>query len=283
MSNNVSIKCSFIDETLQLQSNKKVQISIVIYEHASGMPARFCAGLIPAIALSRQLEINAITSVIRLIDPTPIANYCNGWKGGKSQFRDVVTKFLNEHNVDFFFDEAEQINSDTLKILGLLGNELETATDKEVVDMIQRIKESGRRHGGEQGVVNSVLYMAAHPFSWLDMYHHLVWKKEYSSENIQFINLMSKPESRFTVVRKFLQERRPDLCTKINSLDQYMTICNTPCYIPLEGEPTFIDLTSNGYDWCYNQYYEMKDISSNHNRTYKDFRSLMFFLGLRKM
>lgn len=283
MSNNVSIKCSFISETLQLMSNKKAQISIVIYEHVLGMPARFCAGLIPSIVLSRQLEINSITSVIRLIDPTSIANYCNGWKSGKSQFRDVVTKFLNEFNVNFFFDEAEQINSNTLKVLNPLGKELETATDKDVVDMIQRIKESGRRHGGEQGALNSVLYMTAHPFSWLDMYHHLVWKKEYSSENMQFINLMSKPESRFTVVRKFLKERRPDLCTKIDSLDLYMTICNTPCYIPLEGEPRFIDLINKGYDWCYDKYYVIRDKSSNHNRAYKDFCSLVSFLGLRSV
>lgn len=277
---NVSIKCSLVEQNFFLQPDKKVQISIVAYEHPVGMPARFCAGLFPAIALSRKIELNAIKTIVRLIDPTPIANYCNGWEMRQSQFRDVITKFLSDHNVSLFFDEAEQVDEGTLEILTSLGNELESATDEKVVDMVGRIKESGRKHGGKSGARNSVLYMAAHPFSWLDMYHPLIWKKEYSPECLQFVNLMSKPESRFTVVRKFLQERRPDLCTKFNPVDQYMTVCNTPCYIPLEEEPRFADLVNNGYDWCFKRYQGLKGKSSNHNRAYKDFGALMSFLGL---
>lgn len=278
--NNIIIKSPWIVGKLSLRPGSVVQISIVAYEHSAGLPARFCAGLIPAIYLSRQIKLNGLASIIRVIDPTPIANYCNGWqKIEQSQFRDVATRFLEQNSVDFFFDEAEQICDDSIEILSALGAELDSCTDGKVIDIVQRIKESGRRHGGEAGARNATLYMAAHPFSWLDMYHPLVWKKSYPSENFQFINLMSKPEERFTVVRKFLQERRPDLCAINNPIDRYMTICNTPCYIPLEEEPMLSDLVNYGHNWCYKRYCELKSKSSNHNRALKDFKTLMSFLG----
>lgn len=275
----IVIQNPLIEGELIIEPDKKVQISIVLYEHEEGIPARFCAGLIPALALVRQLESNSVKSTIRLIDPTPIANYCNGWKMKQSCFRDIVVNFLDTFGADYFFDEAEKVDVETLGVLENLGKILELSEDEQVVDMIQRIKESGRKHGGEHGVRNSVLYMAAHPFSWLDMYHPLVWKTEYSSDSLQFLNLMSKPEKRFAVVRKFLQESRSDLCTKNNSVDLYMSICNTPCYIPLADEPKFSDLESRGYDWCLKRYLELKVRNNNYNRVYRDFLALNSFLG----
>ena len=175
----VSIKSQWIEQNFLLHPSKKVQISVVAYEHPAGMPARFCTGLLPAIALSKQIEETTTESVIRLIDPTPIANYCNGWETRKSQFRDVIARFLEDHNVDFFFDQAEEVDSGVLEVLGSLGTTLEVAADENVVDMVARIKESGKKHGGERGARNALIYMPAHPFSWLDMYHPLIWKKEY--------------------------------------------------------------------------------------------------------
>lgn len=278
--NNIVIRSPWIIGKLSLRPGGVVQISIVAYEHSAGMPARFCAGLIPAIELSRQLRRAAFESIVRVLDPTPIANYCNGWQTKQSQFRNTLAKFFYSSSVAFFFDEAEQIRNGTLEVLRALGVELESSTDEKVVDIVQRIKESGRKHGGESGASNATLYMAAHPFSWLDMYHPLVWKKSYPSEGFQFINLMSKSEERFSVVRKFLQRRRPDLCTTNNPIDRYMTICNTPYYISLEEEPTLAELTDYGYDWCYKRYRELKVKSSNHNLALKDFEALMSFLKL---
>lgn len=278
--NNIIVKSPWIIGNLSLRPGNIVQVSIVVYEHPAGIPARFCIGLVPAIELSKQLKLNAFKSIVRVMDPTPIANYCNGWQVKEPQFRDVITEFFESNGIDFFFDESESICDGALEILGMLGAELESSTDEKVVDIVQRIKESGRRHGGDAGTRNATLYMAAHPFSWLDMYHPLIWKRSYPSEGFQFVNLMSKAEGRFTVVRKFLQERRPDLGTKNNPVDRYMTVCDTPCYIPLEGEPTFADLTTYGYNWCYGCYSELRTKSKNHKRALKDFEALMSFLGL---
>lgn len=276
---NVNIDCRWIEGNVSFSTRKKVQISIVAYEHSGGIPARFCMGLVPAIVLSQNLKLLEIDSVIRLIDPTQIANYCNGWSTKNSQFRNIISNFLNNYGIEFFFDEAEPISDESIDILDKIGEEFNYATNPFIIDMLQRIKESGKKHGGELGFKNAILYMAAHPFSWLDMYHPLIWKKFYSPDEYHFINLMSKSESRFTLIRKFLLERRPDLSTKINSVDLYMVMCDTPCYIPLEDEPMFSDLESNGYPWCLSRYQEIKKRSGNHRRAIKDFESLISFIN----
>jgi len=275
----IIISSGLIKEPISLKPDSVVQISVVAYEHQAGIPARFCAGLLPAIDLARKLDSYGIKSALRLLDPSPIANYCNGWEIKQPRFREIIAEFLQKSGVVFFFDEAEQISNEGLELLRALGLELETSTDENVIGVVQRIQESGRKHGGDSGASNALLYMAAHPFSWLDMYHPSIWKRRYSNDH-QFVNLMSKSEERFSVVRKFLQNRRPDLSTNISLIDRYVAICSTPCYIPLDGEPMFEELVSHGYSWCYDRYREIKKRNSNYERVCRDFRLLMSFLEL---
>ncbi len=275
----IKIESSWFEGTFSALSDKSVVISVVAYGHPKGIPARFCAGFIPAIDLAKKLSSNMVRTNIRLIDPTPIANHCNGWKDNDSRFRDIVSEFLSANNVEFTFDGAENVSQDSLAILSELGAELDSASDPEILGLVQRIKESGRKHGGDMGAKNAVLYMAAHPFSWLDLYHPLIWARKHVPEDTLFANLMSKPESRFTIVRKFLQTRRPDLCSGIDPIELYMTVCNTPCYIPLDEEPTVDDLTSHGYEWCHQRYKALKSASGNHRRAVKDFAAIMSFTG----
>lgn len=271
----ISVDCRWLDESFSCRKGK-VQISVVAYEHPAGIPARFCAGLLPAAALSKQLMNHGAEPIVRLVDPSPIANYCNGWNIIEPQFQSVLGGFLDEHKISYFFDQAEQVTDNTLEILNEVGRELETSDDPEIIGMVERIKESGRKHGGESGANNAIVYMAAHPFSWLDMYHPMVWGRKYKNTGC-FVNLMSKPESRFALIRQYLKDQRPDLSSGIGPIDRYMTICNTPCYIPLAGEPLFDDLVSHGYEWCHERYLKMKGVSTNHRRACKDFESLMSY------
>ncbi len=275
--NNVIIKSPWVVGNLSLRRGSIVQISIVAYEHWLGIPARFCAGLIPAVEISRQLRHENFQSVVRVIDPTPIADYCNGWQPRQLFFRAVIEDFFNNLGVVFFFDEAEQMSSGSLEVLSALGAELESTIDSRVVDMVQRIKTSGKKHGGDLGASNALLYMAAHPFSWLDMHHPLIWNKSYSSGDKQFVNLMSQAEERFVVIRKFLCAKRPDLCTDNKPVDRFITTCKTPCYIPLRDEPLFVDLTTHGPDWCYERYSKLKEESKAHAHAEEDFATLMSF------
>lgn len=277
--NNVVIKSPWVIGNLSIRPKCVVQISIVAYEHEKGLPARFCAGLIPAAEVSKQLQAIGFESVVRVIDPTPIASYCNGWQKS-TQFRNVIASFFGS-KTPFFFDESEQLQNGALEVLREIGGELESPNDGKVADAVRRLKESGRRHGGDSGIRNSVLYMAAHPFSWLDMHHPLIWRKSYSSAGHQFVNLMSMAEERFTVVRKFLCSRRPDLCTNLNPIDRFMSVCNTPCYLPIAGEPLLSDLNDHGYEWCHAQYRRLAAEEGSYANALKDFEALMEFNSIR--
>lgn len=275
--NNVVIKSPWIVGNVSLKPGKKVQISVVAYEHPAGLPARFCAGLIAAVDLYKCLTQNRFTAVIRIIDPTPIAAYCNGWQAKQTQFRHVIAEFLRINNVEFFFDEAEQINNGAFEVLTEIGTELERCDSQKVKDAIAAIRESGRKYGGRSGASNAILYMAAHPFSWVDMYHPLVWRKAYPPESIHLVNVMSASEERFRIIRDFLKERRPDLCVKNPPLNRYMTLCRIPCYIPIEEEPMHADLTSKGLSWCLSRYSKLRAESQRHNWAHKDFEALVIF------
>lgn len=279
---NLTIQCPWLHgDIFTCDQDKDVQISVVAYQYPIGMPARFCAGLIPAVVLAKQLALHNVAATIRIIDPSSIANYCNGWATGNLEFHDVLKDFLREHEVSFFFDEAKPVTDSSLKVLNVVGQELTSPSNNEVAEMVERIKESGRRHGAESGASNAIFYMAAHPFSWLDMHHPLVWNKKYVAETCQFVNLMSKAESRFTVIRQYLRNKVPALDSGIVSADYYMTICNTPCYLPLEDEPLFTDLEQHGLEWCRNRYQTLKGKSNNHRRALKDFESLLLFQTAR--
>ncbi len=274
----ISVEPSWWEGNLSFDPRKEVIISVVAYEHVLGMPARICAGLIPAIDLVRQLKKQSVPSRVRLIDPSSIANYCNGWNIKNDSAHEVLGGFLQDHDINFFFDEAEEVRYASLEVLRTVSEKLVSSQDEKIIEMVQRIKESGRRHGGDHGEHHAVLYMSAHPFSWLDLHHQALWSRRFDPEEQSFVNLMSKPESRFTVVRKYLQNLLPDLSSGIAAEDRYMSICNTPCYIPLEGEPTMKDLKLYGFDWCLRVYKARKNLSRNHQRTLKDFETLVSFL-----
>jgi len=128
--NNVVIKSPWVIGNLSLRPKCVVQISIVAYEHEKGLPARFCAGLIPAAEVSKQLQAIGFESVVRVIDPTPIASYCNGWQKS-TQFRDVIASFFGS-KTPFFFDESEQLQNGALEVLreigGAVGTDIDTIT-----------------------------------------------------------------------------------------------------------------------------------------------------------
>ena len=100
----IRIKNPLIVGEFALDPSKKVLISIVAYEFPKGIPARFYIGLIPAIGLSKQLASFDIQSKIRLVDPTNIAGYCNGWEKKRSQVKDIAAEFLDDHGVDIILD-----------------------------------------------------------------------------------------------------------------------------------------------------------------------------------
>ncbi len=264
----------------QIRVDGDVIVNTVAYEHSKGIPARFCAGLIPLIRLVRILELEGLRPIVRIIDPSPIARYCNGWKATESKMNSIATDFLCQNGiVRFFFDKAENVGEEAIKVMNDLGERLKMSSDEAIADIVRRIRESGRRHGGDLGEQNAILYMAAHPFSLLDMYHHSLWKKKYPASTVCF-NLMSKSEERFAIIRSFLNQAVPELSTGIRAFNLYSKICETPCYIPVGGEPTHADIETLGYRRCFDRYRDLRKESGNYEKICKDFRMLIEFLGL---
>lgn len=272
-----------IEGPLALQFRNLVTISVVMYEHQEGIPARFCAGLVPALKLADSHELRQhFHTTIRIIDPIPIVNHCNGWSVGSSRMKECVRRLLAECYPGaskpplIFFDEAEPVNEKMLGVFQEVIRELESA-DEKIRGVVQQLKESGRRHGGERGEEHALLYIAAHPFSWLNFYHHSVWKRS-SLPHCQYVNLMSRSEEPFSRVRRFLIKKRPDLMAKVQPIDRYMTVCTTPSYIPLNGEPMCDDVLTKGYDWCLAQYRSLKGVSRQHEGACRDFEMLARFV-----
>jgi len=272
-----------VEGPLTLQFRNLVTISVVMYEHREGIPARFCAGLVPALKLAESYELGRhFRTTIRVVDPTSIVNHCNGWSVSSSRTQEFVRQFLaacyqgGRHAPPLFFDEAEPVSEAMLEVFRELGAELESAEGK-VRDAVARIKESGRRHGGEKGEKNALLYMAAHPFSWLNFYHPSVWRKR-PSPHCQLINLMSKSEEPFSAVRKFLREKRPDLTAKAQPVDRYMAICEHSSYIPLDGEPMCEEVFTKGYGACLKQYRSLAERGRKYEKALRDFEILARFV-----
>ncbi|MBI2888615.1 MAG: hypothetical protein HYY10_01700 [Candidatus Liptonbacteria bacterium] len=282
----VGSPCGFaglMEGPLTLQFRNLVTISVVMYEHREGIPARFFAGLVPALKLAESCELKRhFVTTIRVIDPTSIVNHCNGWSVHSSRMQEFVRQFLaaryqgERHAPPLFFDEAEPVGEAMLKVFRELGAELESAEGK-VRDAVVRLKESGRRHGGENGEKNAFLYMAAHPFSWLNFYHPAVWRKR-PSPHCQLINLMSKSEEPFSAVRKFLRQKRPDLVAKVQPVDRYMAVCEHPPYIPLDGEPLCEEVFTKGYGSCLEQYRSLAERGRKYKKALRDFEMLTRFV-----
>ncbi|MFA6050372.1 MAG: hypothetical protein WC761_04215 [Candidatus Paceibacterota bacterium] len=257
-----------ISGNLNFHSND-VLISLVVYEHPNGLPARFCAGLLPAVSLYRKFEASGVRVKVRVIDPSPIASFCNGWNNGQSQCLREVKKFLSLHSINYFIDVAEKPTDEAVAILDRLGSCLESTPDDNVKELVVQVRESGRKHGGEQGYQNSLRYMAAHPFSWHDMHHPSLWK--YRPNGALRINLMSPAEQRFSIIREYLINHEKDLVIEEKPVDRYTTICRTPCYIPLVGEPTLTDLKTKGVDWCKERYRALSKSGRAYEQACQDF------------
>lgn len=252
-----------------------VVISVVAYQHPAGIPARLCAGLLAAIELYHRLPIGV--AQLRIVDPSPIAAYCNGWSLC-NETTSILQTFCEQASIHPVFDPAQPPCKESLDILQRVGERLMRTENPAVREMIQRIRESGRIHGGANGEQNALIYMAAHPFSWLDQYHPLIWQRRYPRDGCQYVNMLSQAESRFSLIRDELRQQ-PDYPSGLESEDLYMKICNVPCYIPLPQEPTYTEAKRVGWDACLAQYHNLKRLSENHRRATKDMEALIAFLG----
>lgn len=273
--------CSAFLTPITCDASKVHILSVVCYAYPSHVPARLCAGLVPAVALARALQSHGIRAHIRIIDPSPIASYCNGWDTDQRCAQEAVLTFCTHNAVACTIYRAKSVSTDSLTVMHTLGDSLSMASSAEVASMVERICTSGERHGGSRGRQNALLYMAAHPFSWLDMQNDLFWPERFPSTEYACINIVSKAEERYSLIRSYLCNTHPELRSQNRPHDVTMSICGTPSYVPLPEEPTLDDMRTHGHQWCLERYASLRSKSENHRRAHRDFMHFMDYLPAR--
>lgn len=255
----------FVDET------KQVVVSVVAYEHARGIPARFFAGIYPAFELARKILDAGGKACVRIVNPLSIACYCNGWSHTNERLTQILAR-LNCCNIQFEQHLSQEVDGQMIDVLSTLACRLEGELGKDH-RLLQSIRQSGYKNGGQAGEANALLYAAAHPFSWLDMCHESVWKMVTNITNTHFIHLVSKSEERFAALRATLCTVAPEyLIEGIKVDERFLTVCNVPAYLPLDEEPLFEELGTRGHEECHRIYSRLKkEKGENYRRIIKDF------------
>ncbi|HEX7041668.1 MAG TPA: hypothetical protein VF189_00305 [Patescibacteria group bacterium] len=173
--------------------------------HSSELiPARFLAGFIPTFLLAEEIQKEfGIISNIRIFFPKNLANKINkiDWQKINSQMeitKRIVTAFQKKlfPSISIHFSEDGEFNNNTVKMLKTLAGVMKESADP---DILESIKTSARRHGGENGENNFDIYIAHHPFGWQE-----AEEKNIFNERIPDIVINTLPQSE----RRFLQLRR---------------------------------------------------------------------------
>ncbi len=260
-----------------------VTINVVTYEHGAGAPARCMAGFLPAIQLYNALSNRGIMTTVRIIAPSKIARHCNGWDlDGNDRVVRKATDMLAAANVEHFV--AAPAGMDLVQpALESVAHLLKNAPDA-IGECVQKLRASGLRHGGEQGEQNALLYAAAHPYSWQDLYDSRIWPDRPLGGGVR-LNVMSRAERRFQPIRHYLAVIQSEQTVSGPSGDFFTELCDTPGYIPLPGEPLIETLEQEGPARCHDIYRNLKTNGGGaeketYRRAHRDFRVLMNYLGI---
>ncbi len=200
----------------------RIQLNVVVYGSPKGIPARFFAGIIPAILLAKKFIAQEKDVCIRVFNPITIASFCNGWQNGEDKERQnkkaitLAEKFLEKQGIPFFFDPSLPVSDEMMKALQPLEEAIRN--EPTLRGTLKRLETSGLRYGGGIGEKQSALYAVAHPFGWQDLWHQSLWLSK-PAMGTTVINIMSEAEKPFSTVRRFLVERY----TGIGNLDSKTT------------------------------------------------------------
>lgn len=266
----VNIDTPFLTSPVMVPVGKELVISIVAYETPDGLPARFLAGVMPAIDVAQKATESGISTVVRVIDPAPIASHFNGWDAYPTSHHELLSSFFGQCGVKFYIDRAATVTPDMECVIDSLASVLNELLNQDGVSESasiaaykQLLKSAEKR--GQEGLKNTLRYVAAHPFSWLEFYHESLWSNRHNLD-AHYINLMSKSESRFTAVGDLLLGYGTDFCSGLKPKRYHFTCCKMPSYVRQPDEPSFVDLKTIGPRACLERYGELAKRDSSRFR-----------------
>lgn len=242
------------------ERDKEVWINSVFGVNKEGqLPARFLSGFLSGFGLAETIQKSTkgkSTPIVRIFIPRHISAFVNGIENDavESQVQEG-TKLLQAlvesrfPTIQVFFEKDKPITESALEklteVADLFVNETEDVE-------LQRIRESGRRRGGEQGAQNALTYAAHHAFGWSDLHSMAIFEQR---PPFTVINALPPSERPFVNVRQTIKQhvedsKSTDLLCQGKRFDLLMMMSDRPHYLLITDqdgkvlEPTTSDLVS---------------------------------------
>lgn len=175
------------------------------------LPARFLRGFLPAFKLAediRRISDGRITPTVRVFQPIHFSTFTDDVDEdvvkeqqelgiscilAMSKRHFPLTEVLVENDQPFT-DKAEEI---LVEVASLIDPP---------ADLLDRLKRSGRKWGGELGEARSLIYGAHHPFGWSDLFHPAFFE---ACPPRVVVNSLPPAEKKFTLIRGEVLEKVP--------------------------------------------------------------------------
>ena len=224
------------------------------------LPARFLSGFLSTFSLAEMIQERTqgrAVPQVRIFIPSNISMFINGigFESAQRQIErgtSLIETLVRNHfpSVNIFFDRDQPVSETGLQILKDVADLFMVHTDND--SLIQGIRESGMRRGGEVGASRALLYAAHHPFGWNDLHHVAIFEED---PPFTVVNTLPPSEKRFAQVRRSIREHivnsghRSLICGG-KRFDLVMMMCEQPHYLLIADksgkplEPTLDDLFS---------------------------------------
>lgn len=223
------------------------------------LPARFLSGFLSTFGLAEIIQKETkdrAQAHVRIFIPQNISAAVN--EINPSVLEDQVTKGtrlieemakIHFPTIQVFFEKDEPFTRDSLETLRNITDLFINHIDE---TSLEKIRESGRKRGGEQGERNALIYSAHHSFGWSDLHNGAIFKQK---PPFTVINTLPPSDKPFTNVRRVIREHivkseHAHMVCEGKRFDLSIMMCDRAHYLLITDqigtilEPTLDDLFS---------------------------------------
>jgi hypothetical protein len=221
------------------------------------MPVRFLSGFISTFELAKTIQEGTdgeIVPRVRIFRPLQMCKFMNGITEARAesqiqQGNEMLSAFADHYfpDIEFGIEDDQEITPETISVLGTVKGLVEEHCDEE---LLGKVKDSGRRRGGEQGERNAMWYVAHHPFGWQDAHHPSVFATPPAETTV---NTLPPSERAYAKIRETVRtvlSGHDRLSLPTTQRELYINMCGTPHYLFVENgageiqEPSMRDVLS---------------------------------------
>lgn len=242
------------------ERDSEVWINSVFGVNKEGqLPARFLSGFLSGFGLAEMIEKSTkgrSKPKVRIFIPDNISTFVNGIRNeDASRQIEEGTRLLQAFvakqfpTIEVFFENDRPVGREASEKLKQV---VDLFVDETGDNELQRIRESGRRRGGEQGAQNALTYAAHHAFGWSDLHSSVIFEQH---PPFTVINTLPPSEKPFIGIRQTIKQHvadslSADLLCQGKRFDLLVMMSDRPHYLLITNpdgeslEPTVSDLVS---------------------------------------